>query len=184
MLSTLNNNFQCHTRYVSVLLGVAGCGDHCVIVTIAENDDSYYLILYNTLGTPVDGKYINIEPVAVCMNSYQVVTASKNNFVIWYYKTPKSTLSNTRGKCKMYHIDDSPSGAVEIIQELENTNKISVSTHTTSDPICCMACSEKCLVIGRESGVIQYYALPHVVLTNRYKISTRPHKMAINCNTT
>ncbi|CAH0562507.1 unnamed protein product [Brassicogethes aeneus] len=178
------SNNQCQTRYVSVLLAVAGCGDHCVVVTLAENNDSYYLILYNTLGTPVDGKYIDIEPIVVGMNSYQVIAASKNNFVIWHYKTPKSTLSSAKGKYKMFHIDDNPSGAVEIIQELENASKIPVSTHTTPDPICCLTCSEKCLAIGRESGLIQYYALPHVVLTNRYKIPTRPHKMSINCNST
>lgn len=84
----------------------------------------------------------------------------------------------------MFHIDDSPSGAVEIIQELDNTNNLPVSTHDTVDPICCLVSTDKCLVIGRESGLIQHYALPHIVLTNRYKISTRPHKMAINSNST
>lgn len=84
----------------------------------------------------------------------------------------------------MYHIDDTPTGAVEIIQELDNTNNVQVSLHDTLDPICCLTASDKCLIIGRESGLLQYYALPHVVLTNRYKIATRPHKMAINCNST
>lgn len=84
----------------------------------------------------------------------------------------------------MFHIDDNPSGAVEIIQELEGTNTIPVSTHETIDPVWCVVATDKCLVIGRDSGLIQYYALPHIVLTNRYKISTRPHKMAINSNST
>lgn len=84
----------------------------------------------------------------------------------------------------MFHIDDNPSGAVEIIQELDIASNLPVSTHDTVDPICCVTASDKCLVIGRESGLIQQYALPHVVLTNRYKISSRPHKMAINCNST
>lgn len=117
------------------------------------------------------------------MNSYQVVTASKNNFIIWHYKTPKS-LSGVRSRCKMYHIDDTPTGAVEIIQELDNANNVQVNLHDTLDPICCLTTSDNCLIIGRESGLLQYYALPHVVLINRYKISTRPHKMAINCNST
>lgn len=89
-----------------------------------------------------------------------------------------------RAKCKMYHIDDSPTGAVEVIQDLDNSDKLPVSTNPTLDPACCIACTDKCLIIGRESGLLQNYALPHVVLTNRYKISSRPHKIAINCNST
>ncbi|KAJ8923826.1 hypothetical protein NQ315_010408 [Exocentrus adspersus] len=180
------SNNQCHTRWVSVLLAIAGYGDYCIVATRSEADESlgkYGLMLYNTLGTPVDGKYIDIEPLVVTMNSYQVFAASKNNFLVWHYKTPKSITAGT-ARCKMFHIDDNPSGAVEIIQELDNINKIPVSMHDTIDPICCIAATDKCLIIGRESGLIQYYALPHIVLTNRYKISTRPHKMAINCNST
>ncbi|KAJ8969636.1 hypothetical protein NQ317_009651 [Molorchus minor] len=181
---TTNN--QCHTRWVSLLLAITGYGDYCIAATRSETDESlgkYGLLLYNTLGTPVDGKYINIEPICVAMNSYQVFAASKNNFVVWHYKTPKSITAGT-ARCKMFHIDDNPSGAVEIIQELDSIGKVPVSMHDTIDPVCCLSATDKCLIIGRESGLIQYYALPHIVLTNRYKISTRPHKMAINCNST
>ncbi|CAG9828348.1 unnamed protein product [Diabrotica balteata] len=181
------SNNQCHTRWVAALLGIAGYGDHCIVATRSENEDAlgkYSLILYNTLGTPVDGKYINIEPIGVTMNSYQVFAASKNNFIVWHYKTPKAVSSMGSSKIKMFHIDDSPSGAVEIIHELEGTTTVPVSTHETIDPICCLVASDKCLVIGRDSGLVQFYALPHIVLINRFKMSTRPHKMAINCNST
>jgi WD repeat-containing protein 35 len=119
------------------------------------------------------------------MNSTHVVVTSKNNFIVWQYKTPKSsTVTGTRAKCKTFHMDDNPTGAVEVIQDLDNLDKIPVNTHNTLDPACCITCTDKCLIIGRESGLLQYYALPHVVLTNKYKIPTRPHKLAINCNST
>ncbi|EFA11044.2 WD repeat-containing protein 35 isoform X1 [Tribolium castaneum] len=183
------SNNQCHTVYVPILIALSGYGDHCVLVTRSELDESpgqYGLILCNTLGTAVDGKYIDIEPIAVTMNSTHVIATSKNNFIVWQYKTPKSSsvVTGARNKCRMFHIDDNPTGAVEVIQELDSLDKIVVSTHNSSDPACCIACSDKCLIIGRESGLLQYYALPHVVLTNKYKISTRPHKIAINCNST
>ncbi|KAG5898787.1 hypothetical protein JTB14_010997 [Gonioctena quinquepunctata] len=181
---TTNN--QCHTRWVTGLLAIAGCGDYCIAAIKSGTNESlgkYGLILYNTLGTPVDGKYINIEPICVTMNSYQVIAASKNNFIVWHYKTPKSITAGS-ARCKMFHIDDNPSGAVEIIQELDSSSNFPVVTHDTIDPICCLTATDKCLIIGRDSGLIQYYALPHIVLSNRYKISLRPHKMAINCNST
>lgn len=119
------------------------------------------------------------------MNSSHVVATSKNNFIVWQYKTPKSSsLAVTKTKCKTFHVDDNPTGAVDVIQDLDNTEKLPVSTVASSDPACCIASSDRCLIIGRESGLLQYYALPHVVLTNRYKIPSRPHKLAINCNST
>lgn len=146
---------------------------------------------------------MDIEPIAVTMNSTHVIVTSKNNFIIWQYKTPKSSSltgnsirrhifdskimnlkSGGRAKCKMFHVDDSPTGAIEVIEDLDAGDMVPISTHNTLDPACCITCSDKCLVIGRESGLLQYYALPHVVLTNRYKIGTRPHKIAINCNST
>lgn len=81
------------------------------------------------------------------MNTYQVIAASKNNFIFWHYKTPKSvtgrlslvnkiiliayiTFSVGFARYKMFHIDDNPSGAVEIIQDLDNTTNLPVA-HTT-----------------------------------------------------
>nr|CAI5867674.1 unnamed protein product [Callosobruchus analis] len=181
---TTNNQY--HTRWVSVLLAMAGYGDYCIVATRAETEGSlgkYNLQLFNTLGTAVDAKYLNIEPIGVAMNAYQVFAASKNNFLVWHYKTPKSLTAGSV-RCKMFHIDDSPSGAVEIIQELDSSNAVPVSTHDTIDPICCLTATDRCLIIGRESGLIHYYTLPHIVLTNRYKNAVRPHKMTVNCNST
>lgn len=82
-----------------VLLALNGYGDHCVLVTRSELDEApghYGLILCNTLGTAVDGKYIDIEPIAVAMNSSHVIVTSKNNFIAWQYKTPKA--SSVTGK--------------------------------------------------------------------------------------
>ncbi|XP_060515869.1 WD repeat-containing protein 35 isoform X2 [Cylas formicarius] len=180
---TTNN--LCHARWVNALLAIAAHGDYCIIATQSETESvgKYGLLLYNTLGTPVDGKYINIEPLGVTMNSYQVFAASKDNFIVWHYKTPKS-ITVGAARSKMFHIDDSSSGAVEIIQELDSTSKIPVSSHPTVDPICCLTATDACLIIGRESGLVHYYVLPHIVLTNRYKIPTRPHKLAVNSNST
>ena len=38
--------------------------------------------------------------------------------------------------------------------------------------------------VGRESGIIQRYSIPNVILINRYTLNTRPHSMSLNCNTT
>lgn len=132
------------------------------------------------------GIYIDIEIQWATMNSTHVMAASKNNFVVWQYKTPKysSIIGGNRNRIRMYHIDDTPSGAVEVIQDLDQNIETPTNIFASTDPICCLTSSNKVLIIGRESGLIQYYALPHTALYNRYKMISRPHKMAINCNST
>lgn len=83
----------------------------------------------------------------------------------------------------MYHIDDNPSGAVEVIRDFDEIIEEQVNLHSSSNPICCLTASDKCVIIGRESGILQHYTLPHVALVNKYKMNnSRPHKISINCN--
>lgn len=77
-----------------MLVAIAGYGDHCVLVTRSDNEDApeqYGLLLCNTLGTPVDGKHVDLEIQWVTMNATHVIAASKSHFLIWQYGTPKSS---------------------------------------------------------------------------------------------
>ncbi|PSN48259.1 WD repeat-containing protein 35, partial [Blattella germanica] len=184
--------FQCYNKSVKSLLAIAACGEHCVLATRAEeagNSGQYGLILCNAISTPVDTKYMDVEPLWVSMNSSHVFAASRNNFLLWHYRTPKSrstlNLSGARQrKERLYHIDDTPSGVAEVIQDLDRSYEPATNMQPTADAICCMTASEKTLIIGRESGSLQRYSLPQVALTNRYTLNCRPYKLAINCNTT
>lgn len=66
-----------HVKYVKKLVSIRAGGDMCVLAT--RSDDSsgqFILILCNSIGTPVDSKYIDIEPVYLTMNSEYIVAAS------------------------------------------------------------------------------------------------------------
>ncbi|GJQ66077.1 hypothetical protein Trydic_g5763 [Trypoxylus dichotomus] len=194
------SNNQCHSKYVPSLSAVAGYGDYCVLATDSNEEENkregrgegrggkYGLLLCNTLGTPVDAVYVNVELRWLTMNATHAIAASKDNFIVWQYKTPKysSVIAASRNSriVRTYHIDDSPSGAIEVIQDLDENIDVAVNTFASNDPICCLASSSKTLLIARESGIVQYYALPHVALYNRHKLPSRPHKMAVNCNST
>lgn len=78
------------------------------------------------------------------------------SFMLWNYHTPKGS-SNLHGtkprKDKRFHIDDTPSGVVEVLNDLDKGGyEPPINKNSTSDPICCLAMSEKLLIIGRESG--------------------------------
>ena len=76
---------------------------------------------------------------------------------------------------KVFHVDDNPSGQ-------ETTVNMDRMMEKSNDPICCMTASEKSLVIARESGSLQRYSLPMVALMTKHSLPSRPHHIAINCN--
>merc|ERR1719412_3230248 len=45
-----------------------------------------------------------------------------------------------------------------------------------------MTASEKTLMIARESGSLQRYSLPLVAMMTKHSLPSRPHHIAINCN--
>ena len=76
---------------------------------------------------------------------------------------------------KVFHVDDNPSGQ-------ETNVNMERMVEKSNDPICCMTASEKSLVIARESGSLQRYSLPLVALMTKHSLPSRPHHIAINCN--
>ncbi|XP_012278888.1 WD repeat-containing protein 35 [Orussus abietinus] len=182
-------NNSCYTKYVRTLISMASQGDHCVLAVRNEPmqaSEQFALLVCNAIATPIDTKFLDIEPLWLTMTGNTVIAASKNNFILWNFRTPRISALNagrTR-RDKIYHIDDTPTGVTEVIQDLDRDRAFETPTNTkaTMDPICCLCATEKILLIGRESGMIQRYSLPQVTLTNRYSIVSRPNKIAINCN--
>lgn len=196
---------QCFTKQIDTPLGLAANNDHCVVAlesikfsirdTAVSNDLAtsfrdkvYQLIICNTMSTTVDARYINICPYYIAMNLTFIIVASKEQFLLWHYHTPKGA-SSLHGikhkKDKCFHIDDTPSGVTEVLNDLDRGGyEPPVNTEPSKDPICCIGASEELLLIARESGAIQEYTIPNVVLCNRHILSKRACKITINCNST
>ena len=98
-----------------------------------------------------------------------------------------SKSQNNKQSEKFYHVDDTPAGGVHSASRGRGSAKSDGSGGqfpATNDPICCITASDKILLVARESGLVQRYALPNVALTNRYQINTKAHKLALNFNIT
>ena len=134
-----------------------------------------------------------------------VIVASRDAFFVWQFRTAQSwtthrldssktsdTVKNSQNKSeRLYHVDDTPGGSVLSATRTSGARRNSSAKSSesdqivpTSDPICCITASDKILMVSRESGVVQRYALPNVALTNKYQIQTKAHKLALNCNST
>ncbi|XP_070533961.1 WD repeat-containing protein 35-like isoform X2 [Ptychodera flava] len=181
-------NNERYVKYVKNLISVTAYGDHCVLATRADDTTGQYvLVLCNSIGTPLDSKYIDLDPMYVAMTRTHVIAASKEAFYSWQFKTPKKLTAMEVNQAmpkkkdnreRVYHIDDTPSGAGEGLTDF------SKAFNPTRDPICCMCASDKMLIIGRETGTLHRYSLPHLALVNKYALNCRPHALSLNCNST
>ncbi|XP_049640768.1 WD repeat-containing protein 35 isoform X1 [Suncus etruscus] len=179
-------NNEKYIKYVKSLISITTCGDFCILATKAdENHPQYVLVLCNSIGTPLDPKYIDIVPLFVAMTKTHVIAASKEAFYIWQYRVAKKLTaleinqimrSRKEGRERIYHVDDTPSGSGDGVLDY---NK---AIQSTRDPICAITASDKTLIVGRESGTIQRYSLPNVGLIQKITLECRTHKLALNCN--
>ncbi|XP_048791015.1 WD repeat-containing protein 35 isoform X2 [Lagopus muta] len=179
-------NNEKYVKYVKSLISITTYGDFCVLATKADEDQpQYVLVLCNSIGTPLDPKYIDIGPLFVTMTRTHVVAASKEAFYIWQYRIAKkltameiNQVARTRkeGRERIYHIDDTPSGSGD------GHLDYSKAFEGTRDPICAITASDKILLVGRESGTIHRYSLPNVGLIQKYTLNCRAHQLSLNCN--
>lgn len=178
------NSEEKYTKYVKRLLGLVSGSEFCTLATKADDGSGQYaLILCNAIGTPVDSRYIDIEPNFMAMTNSHIFVASKEAIYQWHFHTPQGQtvfeLTSQRikiGQEKLYHVDDMPTGSSDIMKDAEHVLK------PTDNPISCICASDKILIIGRESGTFQKYTLPHLALTYRYSLDCHPIKISLNCN--
>ena len=84
--------YQRYIKFIKNLMNIAAAGDHCVLSTKADDvSGQFVLILCNAIGTPIDSKYIDIEPIYLEMTPTHVVAASHECVYIWHYKGGKFT---------------------------------------------------------------------------------------------
>mmetsp|Transcript_10684 Transcript_10684/g.30908 ORF Transcript_10684/g.30908 Transcript_10684/m.30908 type:complete len:1031 (+) Transcript_10684:210-3302(+) len=196
-----------YTKYIKKLLHVKAGEDYCVLATKTEEAaEQHILIVCNDIGSPVQSQYLTIEPLHVCMTSSHVMAASEDTVYIWQYRsslpsrggvagvgdtltltaTSASTIPpgsasaglvpqpHRRRVEQMFHIDEYEGGASDK-EAFRHPGTV------CQDPIACIAASDSCLVVGRESGTVQRYSLPHLALDGKVLIQTRPQVLAVNC---
>ncbi|XP_063039587.1 WD repeat-containing protein 35 isoform X2 [Engraulis encrasicolus] len=190
-------NNEKFVKYVKSLISITTSGDFCILATKADDNQAqeeaepesgnatFVLVLCNSIGTPLDSKYIDIDPLFVTMTKTHVIAASKEAFYTWQYRVAKkltameiNQVAKTRkdGRERVYHIDDTPTG------NTDGTLDFAKAFTATRDPICCITATDKTLIVGRESGIVQRYSLPNVALLNKYNVNYRAYQLSLNCN--
>jgi WD repeat-containing protein 35 len=183
--NTITNT--CYFKYVRSIINIVAYGDHCVLAATnypTYSKERFILFVCNSISTPVDKKFLDLEPNQIAMNNNMVIIACKNNFLVWNFRTPQNFGFNINrsSRERIYNIDDTSTGVTEVIRDLKK-NEYSITLIKDSiDLISCISTTEKILLIARESGLIQQYSLPQVLMTRRYITLSRPYKIALNCD--
>ncbi|XP_033032639.1 WD repeat-containing protein 35 [Trachypithecus francoisi] len=150
-----------HVKYVKGLISITTCGDFCILATKAdENHPQFVLVLCNSIGTPLDPKYIDIDLV-------KTRSGKGERSLTWQEHTVEAFLSFS-----MHGFQ----------QSAPSKKGFELPPEGTRDPICAITASDKILIVGRESGTIQRYSLPNVGLIQKYSLNCRGYHLSLNCN--
>ncbi|KAH7484788.1 hypothetical protein PRIC1_004107 [Phytophthora ramorum] len=208
------------TKYIRGLLAIKAAGDNCVLVTKIYNEDmgtgevngqlvdddqgvfkeiQYQLILCDTIGSPIESKIIDFEPLFVTMTSRHIVAASTDAIYVWQYKNSSAKLTGLvsgsgsqnqeamdvstisqllqrgGGREKAFYIDETQGNDIDHFRYV---------SRQLEDPICAICASDSWIFAARASGLIHCFTLPHISLEMKYIVNCRPQFLALNCNST
>jgi WD repeat-containing protein 35 len=173
-----------YVKYIKKLMHTCAFADHSLLVTKSEDSNQLWtLTLCNSIGCPVDTKKINIEPLFVSMNKTHIVLSSTDSIYVWQYRSQVSRLlSQDTSKRKMgrenaFNIDETPD-----LNALYDSERFQKPSRSSQDPVTCIVAGEGFFLVGRSSGTVNKYTIPHVALECRYKLPCRPQLIGINCN--
>ncbi len=157
-------------KYVKNMLDVISHSSFCLI-TAKVLENSYILILSNSIGSPVDNRIINIKPVLLTMNKTHAFISNRHYIYVWQFKSMHNDvkahhygqdinidlLKKKSMKEIMFFIEDNPSN----LNEMYNPDTFQPNK-TTSDKITTIFSNDSYFLVACESGRIFRYHLPHI----------------------
>jgi WD repeat-containing protein 35 len=172
-----------YLKYVSRLMGIYSHGDRCVLAQRNPEEDSgslqWALIVCNAIGSPIDSKYIDVEPKFVAITGTHIIAASQAYFYAWNYQaegdsTTRVLLKDQRvGRDVVRHIDDS-----------EDSGQGTQFKKEVTDPIVAIAARKDIVVIARRGGTAYLFQLPAMHQLLKFPIGAYAQILAINCDAT
>jgi WD repeat-containing protein 35 len=202
-----------HLKHVHGLLALSGAGEFCALVAAAPAPEEgapapagrFIVVLCNSIGSAVETRYINVEPMHMCMTPSCVVVASRDALYMWSYRAgggagarggggggaaaaagaaspPAARRDVGVGKERVFSVADVSVGATAASSG-EGEGGAARLAGGDGD-ICCVAASARWLLVGRESGAVQLFSLPGMVLEQKFQLRVRPASLQLNCDGT
>lgn len=81
-------------KFVKTLVAVKAYGDLCCIVTELVGLDLWQIDLCNSIGSPIDSKQINVEPLSIAMTKTHIIICCTCHIYTWQYKNQVERLTS------------------------------------------------------------------------------------------
>jgi WD repeat-containing protein 35 len=182
-------------------------------VTGTISNEIYSIQLRNAIGAVVDTKIIPFAPKHVSISSFHVAASNERTVFTWQFQSQvnktglgnattasmlsgatssnatenvsstSNNVSTNRGgpaKLRMFDITNTS------FSSAQSPETFQMNTEAIADPIVCTTISDKYLMVGKKSGSITRFNLPHLTPENTYtlKDGREPYRMDFNCNST
>ena len=178
-------------KYVKNLLHIKATDEYCILVSKveeqAEQTPQWIVTLCNSIGSPLETKFINIDPNYVYMTKTHVIICSLDHIYVWQYKSQsvRAAAFETMGGSKRigrevaFYVDDTPN-----MNTIYDKDKYDVSSNESNDPITSVTANDNLMIVGRASGSLIRLSLPHITVEAKLFLKYRPNLMEVNCNST
>ncbi|RNF26815.1 WD repeat domain 35 [Trypanosoma conorhini] len=173
-------------RYFRGLFYIDSCKDACVIVNSSGDGRHRVVQLLNAIGSPLETRMLEMEPLVCGMNSAHIVLADEENIYVWQFRDPGVALdlldpisvqaSRHDTRERVVHVDD--------IVRPDTPPSLIGHTAVTNDLVCSLCLSEDLLFVARESGLLQLYSFAPLQLVGKMTLPFRVQSMAANSNST
>ena len=189
-----NNTFN--YKYVKNMMGIVSCSPFCLITAKIDKKGNYLLILSNSIGSPVDNKIINIEPVFIGINSTHVVVSDGHYIYLWQFRGNDETSTKDKNDDKTiiingeeisinllthkmmkelcFFVEETPN-----VKSIYNSNTFKC-TKKTNDPICCLSMTDNYLFIACKSGKGIKYDLLSLSNGEKFKLGNSLVKIGMS----
>ncbi|PWU89489.1 putative intraflagellar transport protein 122B [Trypanosoma cruzi] len=173
-------------RYIRGLFYIDSCKDVCMIVNTSADGSHRVVQLLNAIGSPLEVRMMDLEPLVCGMNSSHIVVSDEENIYVWQFRDPDVVLdlldpisvqaSRRETRDRIVHVDD--------IVRPDSPSSLVTHTAVTNDLICSLCLSEEFLFVARESGLLQLYRFAPLHLVGKMVLPSRVQSMAANSNST
>ena len=186
MFWNVNSNER-WTKSIRGLQYLNASGDTCVLICRPDETQQQSLIqLVNNIGSPLETRFIDLEPYTYDMNTSHVVCCGDENIYLWQFRDPTAAVdaldpismraSRSESHERIIHVDDIIRGDTEPTMKARSA--------LTNDLICAVCLSEDYMYVSRESGTLHIYQLVPLQLVSKAILLSRAQSMFANCDST
>ena len=188
-------NEKINYKYVKNMIDICAKSPFCLI-TAQISENNYLLILSNSIGSPIDNKIINIEPVFIALNNTHAVVSNGHYVYLWQFRGIENERKRGRNDDKniiiqgqeisinlltkkmmrelTFFIEDIPNMNDVYNYETFNANR------RTNDPITAVCLTDNYLFITCASGKANKYNLMSLTTITKYNFDEKMIKIGLS----